>query len=104
LPLATAHTETILTTTRELLTAAMPLIERQGLTLVGIAVANLDDDDTADTSAESGPLGRLLDLEVRSDTVESAASTRESGTPSQPSTASIEYGAGTTEHDDDREG
>jgi DNA polymerase-4 len=44
LPLATAHTETILATVRGLLTAAMPMIERQGLTLVGVAVANLDDD------------------------------------------------------------
>jgi DNA polymerase-4 len=44
LPLATAHTETILATVRGLLTAAMPVIERQGLTLVGVAVANLDDD------------------------------------------------------------
>jgi DNA polymerase-4 len=44
LPQATAHTETILATARGLLAAAMPLIERQGLTLVGVAVANLDDD------------------------------------------------------------
>jgi DNA polymerase IV len=44
LPLATAHTETILATARGLLTAAMPMIELQGLTLVGVAVANLDDD------------------------------------------------------------
>jgi DNA polymerase-4 len=44
LPLATAHTETILLTARGLLTTAMPLIERHGLTLVGVAVANLDDD------------------------------------------------------------
>ena len=40
----TAHTETILATARELLVAAMPTIARDGLTLVGIAVANLDDD------------------------------------------------------------
>ena len=43
LPWATAQTATILETTRELLTAAIPLIEREGLTLVGISVANLDD-------------------------------------------------------------
>ena len=42
---ATAHTHTILATVRTLLRAAMPMIERQGLTLVGIAVGNLDDDD-----------------------------------------------------------
>jgi DNA polymerase IV len=44
LPRPTAHTGTILETTRELLAAAMPTIEREGLTLVGISVANLDDD------------------------------------------------------------
>jgi DNA polymerase-4 len=44
LPRATAHTEAVLVTARELLATAMPLIERRGLTLVGIAVANLDDD------------------------------------------------------------
>ena len=41
---ATAQTQTILATARKLLTAATPLIERQGLTLVGIALGNLDDD------------------------------------------------------------
>ncbi|MDX6439896.1 MAG: polymerase [Gaiellaceae bacterium] len=44
LPRATSHTQTILTTLRWLLAAAMPLIQRRGLTLVGIAVANLEDD------------------------------------------------------------
>jgi DNA polymerase-4 len=44
LPWATAETHTILATARGLLTTAMPLIERQGLTLVGVAVANLEDD------------------------------------------------------------
>ncbi|MCU1463793.1 MAG: DNA-directed polymerase [Acidimicrobiales bacterium] len=43
LPRPTAHTETILATARVLLTTAMPMIERQGLTLVGISVGNLDD-------------------------------------------------------------
>ncbi len=42
---ATAQTETILATARELLRAALPMIESQGLTLVGVALANLDDDD-----------------------------------------------------------
>ncbi len=37
----TAHTATILATARELLVAAMPKIERDGITLVGIAVGNL---------------------------------------------------------------
>jgi DNA polymerase IV len=44
MPFATAHTETILATARGLLAVATPLIERQGLTLIGVAVANLDDD------------------------------------------------------------
>jgi DNA polymerase-4 len=41
---ATAHTGTILATARGLLTTAMPTIARQGLTLVGLAVSNLEDD------------------------------------------------------------
>jgi DNA polymerase IV len=43
LPRATAQTQTILATARELLTTAMPLIQRQRLTLVGVTVASLDD-------------------------------------------------------------
>jgi DNA polymerase IV len=41
---ATAQTQTILVTARGLLTTAMPMIERQGLTLLGVALGNLDDD------------------------------------------------------------
>jgi DNA polymerase-4 len=41
---ATAHTWTILGVARDLLAAAKPLIDRQGLTLVGISVGNLEDD------------------------------------------------------------
>jgi DNA polymerase-4 len=41
---ATAETQEILTTSRWLLTTAGPLIERHGLTLVGVAVGNLEDD------------------------------------------------------------
>ena len=44
LPQATAETAVILAAARGLLAAALPLIELRGLTLVGIAVANLDDD------------------------------------------------------------
>lgn len=40
----TAATQTILAAARELLDAARPLIELRGLTLLGITVANLDDD------------------------------------------------------------
>ena len=45
LPQATAHTQVILATARWLLATAMPTIERQGVTLVGLALANLEDDD-----------------------------------------------------------
>jgi DNA polymerase-4 len=38
---ATAHTQTILATARALLATAMPMIERRGITLVGVAVTNL---------------------------------------------------------------
>ncbi|PRY22877.1 DNA polymerase IV [Pseudosporangium ferrugineum] len=41
---ATMQTRTILETARALLTAARPLIEERGLTLVGVAVGNLDRD------------------------------------------------------------
>jgi hypothetical protein len=41
---ATAHTGPVLATVRGLLAATMPIIERRGLTLVGIAVANLSSD------------------------------------------------------------
>ena len=40
---ATASTETVLHTARELLGDAMPMLEERGVTLVGISVANLDD-------------------------------------------------------------
>jgi DNA polymerase-4 len=44
LPHATAQTEMILAVARGLLTGALPMIDRRGLTLVGVAVTNLDDD------------------------------------------------------------
>src|SRR5205809_451565 len=44
LPRPTAETHAILATARWLLAAATPTIERDGLTLVGVTVANLDDD------------------------------------------------------------
>jgi DNA polymerase-4 len=43
LPYATANTSTILATARTLLAAATPVIDRRGLTLVGVAVGNLQD-------------------------------------------------------------
>jgi DNA polymerase IV len=42
---ATGQTYTILVTARALLATAMPLIERQGITLLGIALSNLEDAD-----------------------------------------------------------
>ena len=44
---ATAQTQTILATARKLLAAAMPVIERRGLTLIGVALGNLADDGAA---------------------------------------------------------
>jgi DNA polymerase-4 len=46
LPFATANTQAILATARALLTTAMPLIERRGITLIGCSVALLEDDRT----------------------------------------------------------
>jgi len=44
LPHATAETQIVLDAARVLLAEAMPMIESRGLTLVGVAVANLSDD------------------------------------------------------------
>jgi DNA polymerase-4 len=41
----TAHTQTILATGRTLLATAMPIIQTQGLTLIGVALSNLDNED-----------------------------------------------------------
>ena len=65
--------------------------------------ADQDDDETADSTEESGPLGRFIERETGSGTVESEGSTGISNGPKQPNTASTDYAAGTTEHDDDRE-
>jgi DNA polymerase IV len=43
LPFATANTHAILSAARGLLVIAVPMIESRGITLVGIAVSNLDD-------------------------------------------------------------
>jgi DNA polymerase-4 len=45
LPQATAQTQVILATARKLLRGAGPLIEQQGITLIGITLTNLDNDD-----------------------------------------------------------
>jgi DNA polymerase IV len=39
---ATAHTQTILATARTLLATAMPMIQSQGITLIGVTLSNLD--------------------------------------------------------------
>jgi len=66
LPEATAHTETILATARELLAAAMPLIERQGLTLLGVSFGNLADDGAVQLAL---PLDRHRALDAAVDDV-----------------------------------
>jgi len=45
MPRSTSHTQTILRAVKGLLDTAMPMIEREGITLVGISVSNLDNDD-----------------------------------------------------------
>ncbi|MFL5962442.1 MAG: DNA polymerase IV [Gaiellaceae bacterium] len=69
LPQATAETHVILAAARELLANAMPMIERQGITLVGIAVGNLENDDAVQLALpfdrwSGGALDAALD-EVR---------------------------------------
>ena len=69
LPRATASTDTVLSVARTLLDVVGPLVETRGLTLVGIAVGNLDDADatqlTLPFAARDGPaLDTTLD-EVR---------------------------------------
>ena len=58
LPQATAETHAVLVTVRGLLAAAMPTIERRGVTLVGVAVTNLE---SADELQLPLPLDRYSD-------------------------------------------
>lgn len=59
---ATAHTPTILATVRTLVAETMPVIEQRGLTLIGISVGNLDDDDAVQlTLPFNAQAGRELD-------------------------------------------
>ncbi|HEX3055656.1 MAG TPA: DNA polymerase IV [Gaiellaceae bacterium] len=67
LPYATASTERVLATARRLVAEALPLLESRGLTLVGIAVANLDDGDAVQLvlpfdRRESDALDAVVDL------------------------------------------
>jgi DNA polymerase-4 len=63
---ATAHTQTILVTARELLATAMPLIERQGITLIGVTLGNLENDDAVQLAL---PLDRQRALDATIDDV-----------------------------------
>jgi DNA polymerase-4 len=54
---STAETDIILRTARELLATAMPLIERQGITLVGVSVADLREAGTAQLTFPVDPHG-----------------------------------------------
>jgi DNA polymerase IV len=63
---STAHTATVLEVVRRLVRDAMPLIDREGVTLVGIAVGNLDDADAVQLALpfdrqSSGALDAALD-------------------------------------------
>jgi DNA polymerase-4 len=69
LPEATAQTQTLVVTARGLLSAAMPMIRSQGLTLIGVAFGNLESDGAVQLSLpldrrESRALDVALD-EVR---------------------------------------
>jgi DNA polymerase IV len=57
---ATARTQTIMVVARELLATAMPMIEQRGCTLVGISLANLENDDAVQLALPLDPL-RALD-------------------------------------------
>lgn len=66
LPQATAHTATVLAAARQLLAAADVSFDGRAITLVGVAVANLDDADTVQlalpfTKGSSGALDEALD-------------------------------------------
>jgi DNA polymerase IV len=61
LPRATAHTQTVLAAARGLLAVALPEIERAGLTLVGITVANLDDARAVQLELPLDPFTLALD-------------------------------------------
>jgi DNA polymerase IV len=62
----TAHTQTILRTACGLLTASRPMIERRGLTLIGVALANLADQGAIQLAL---PLDRARGLDVTIDSV-----------------------------------
>ena len=76
---ATARTASILDAARQLLAAAMPMIERRGVTLVGVTLTNLDSDGfiQLELPFDSRPLGALdVTLDRVRDRFGSAAITR----------------------------
>jgi DNA polymerase IV len=76
---ASSQTHTILAAARALLTTAMPIIECRGLTLVGVAVGNLDDNDAVQLALPfDRSVGNALDcaLDTVRDRFGSAAITR----------------------------
>jgi DNA polymerase-4 len=56
MPQATARTQPILETARALLAATQPLIDAQGLTLVGLSLTNLEDEDRVQLALPFDPL------------------------------------------------
>jgi DNA polymerase IV len=68
LPSATSQTDVVLATVRALVALAVPMIERQGLTLVGVSVTNLDDDDAVQLALPLDPHRRGT-LDAALDTV-----------------------------------
>jgi DNA polymerase-4 len=76
---ATGHTDIILAAARKLLIAATPMIREQGLTLIGVALSNLDNTDAIQlTLPFDGPDTSALDvtLDTVRDRFGSAAITR----------------------------
>jgi DNA polymerase IV len=60
---ATAHTEVLLGTARDLLAVALPMIRDEGLTLIGVALSNLDNHDAVQLALPfDSHDGRALDL------------------------------------------
>ena len=82
---ATAHTGTILIAARELLGAAMPTIERQGITLIGVALGTLEDDVPSSSRCRSIVGTRLLSTWC--------STTSATGTGTRPSLAPCSWGA-----------
>jgi DNA polymerase IV len=79
LPEATAQTQTILATARGLLATAMPMIETEGITLLGVALCNLEDDGPIQLALpldQAGPSDLDAALDDIRDRFGSAAITR----------------------------